>query len=244
MGIIGMLSKIAAIVALILGISIAAGPALAQNLGNPGVLPPNSNAFGKSYAEWSAAWWQWLLSIPEAVNPNLLTGAVDCAEGQAGKVWFLGGAFPGVPGAPVPPIHRSCTIPNGKALFFSPLNVLDGELAPSPVSDCNPGKCNINDLRALAAATVDNQEPQATIDGVSVKNLADQYRVASPVFSAHLPDGAIFSALPPRISEGEHEPLVSDGYWLLLTPLSLGTHHIHFNSSASDPGITYTLTVK
>jgi hypothetical protein len=38
MNIIGMLRKIAAIAGLIWGISIAAGPALAQDLGNPGVL--------------------------------------------------------------------------------------------------------------------------------------------------------------------------------------------------------------
>ena len=26
---------------------------------NPGILPPNSHAFGASYSEWSARWWQW-----------------------------------------------------------------------------------------------------------------------------------------------------------------------------------------
>ena len=32
---------------------------------NPGVLPLKANAFGKSYEEWSAAWWQWALSAPK-----------------------------------------------------------------------------------------------------------------------------------------------------------------------------------
>jgi len=31
---------------------------------NPGVLPPNSHAFGMTYNEWSAKWWQWAVNIP------------------------------------------------------------------------------------------------------------------------------------------------------------------------------------
>src|SRR5580765_5316103 len=39
------------------------------NQGNPGIAPPNSNPQGHSYGEWTALWWQWALSIPEAINP-------------------------------------------------------------------------------------------------------------------------------------------------------------------------------
>src|SRR5437762_10186792 len=124
-----MLRRTVAIAGLILGISLGVGSASGQNLGNPGILPPNSNAFGRSYAEWSAAWWQWLLSIPADTNPNFATGDVDCTLGQTGHVWFLAGTFGGS-------ATRNCMIATGKALFFSPLNALDGELAPSAVSDC------------------------------------------------------------------------------------------------------------
>jgi hypothetical protein len=155
-------------------------------------------------------------------------------------VWFLAGAFPGGPSL----ITRTCTIPSGKALFFSPLNGVFGELGPGPVSDCpnGPDDCPIQKIRALAAANVDNPEAlEATIDGVRVKNLIE-YRVASPVFSAFFPDGAIFD-----IPKGVHHPLVSDGYWLLLAPLSHGKHTIHFNGVASGGafglGITYHLDV-
>jgi hypothetical protein len=226
-----------AMAALIWGIFIGADVASAQNLGNPGVLPPNSNAFGKSYGEWSAAWWQWLLSIPEAKNPNLDATGVNCAEGQSGKVWFLAGTFGG------PGVTRICTIPTGKALFFSPLNGVFGD----GVGDCdrndpnNP--CDINTLRRLAAENVDDpQLLEVTIDGVPVKNL-DQYRVASPVFSAVFPQNDPLFGLAP----GLHTPLVSDGYWLLLAPLSRGPHTIHFNgigsAGGSGVGVTYHLTV-
>ena len=31
-------------------------PALADSNPNPGVLPPSSNSFGKTYGEWNASW--------------------------------------------------------------------------------------------------------------------------------------------------------------------------------------------
>src|SRR2546430_5217700 len=87
--------RAAAIAGLMLGIYIGVGPASAQNLGNPGVVPPDSNEFGNSYGEWSARWWQWLLSIPNSTNPNLDTTGANCAVGQTGQVWFLAGTFGG-----------------------------------------------------------------------------------------------------------------------------------------------------
>src|SRR5262249_33125691 len=61
--------------------------------GNPGVLPPSSNPYGRSYGEWGAAWWQWALSLPLSESPlNDPTGA-HIAAGQSGPVWFLSGTF-------------------------------------------------------------------------------------------------------------------------------------------------------
>ena len=233
---IGMFKKTLAVAGLILGVFFGNEYKSAQSLGNPGILPPNSHAFGRSYAEWSAAWWQWLLSIPAASNPNLANGNIDCGLGQTGKVWFLGGTFGGS-------AIRNCInpIPAGTALLITPLATLDGELEPSEVSDCKPGQCNINTLRELADATVANpQRLIFEIDGATVKN-PDDYRVASPVFSAFLPDDAVFG-----ISAGKHEPLVADGYWVLLAPLSPGHHTIHLKgvgASGFTVDVTYYLTM-
>src|SRR5262249_7983648 len=79
------------------------------------VIERNSNTFGNTYGEWSAQWWQWVLSIPAATNPNLDTTGANCGMGQAGPVWFLAGAFGGT-------FTRFCTVPAGKALFFAILN--------------------------------------------------------------------------------------------------------------------------
>jgi hypothetical protein len=217
----------ARIAGVVLGLLITADLALADDLGNPGVVPPDSNEFGNPYGEWSARWWQWLLSIPEATNPNLTTGTVDCALGQSGQVWFLAGTFGG------PAVTRSCTIPAGKDLLLTPRNTVFGELGPK-VGDCSPNQCDINVLRQLAAENVDNPPPSfdVTIDDVPVKHV-DQYRTTSPVFDVTFPKGAIF-----KIPPGVHGPLVSDGFWLLLRPLSTGQHTIFSN------GVTYHLTVQ
>jgi hypothetical protein len=228
---VSMLRRTVAIAGLILGISLGLGPASAQNLGNPGVLPPNSNAFGRSYAEWSAAWWQWLLSIPADTNPNFATGNVDCTLGQSGHVWFLAGTFGGS-------ATRKCTIPTGKALFFPLLNTVFG----AGVGDCTgPSDCNITALRQAAAAAEDDpQLLQVSIDNVPLENL-DQYRVASPVFNAFFPEGNI-----PGNPPGTYGPLVADGYWVLLAPLSRGAHKIYFKGVSANGftvDVTYVLTV-
>jgi hypothetical protein len=40
---------------------------------NPKVLPPNSHAFGATYAEWNSRWWQWAASTPTPENPVVVT---------------------------------------------------------------------------------------------------------------------------------------------------------------------------
>ena len=82
----------------------AALPTLAGtgNVGNPGILPPQSHAFGKTYAEWSVNYWQWVFSLPATNSPILDTG--DCSAGQSGPVWFVAGTFGCTTNT------RSCTI--------------------------------------------------------------------------------------------------------------------------------------
>src|SRR5690242_14852401 len=120
----------------------------AQADGQPQVFPLDDSPYGNTYGEWSARWWQWLTAIPAATNPNFDTTGANCAVGQVGPVWFLAGTFSSAP----PKITRSCTIPHGKALLFTPLTQLDGAGA----FDCDPSvpgvPCDLNALRALAAA--------------------------------------------------------------------------------------------
>src|SRR5262249_50652892 len=53
---------------------------------NPDVLPINSQPYGMSYGQWSAAFFQWEFSLPADHNP--LSDTADLSTGQAGHVWF------------------------------------------------------------------------------------------------------------------------------------------------------------
>lgn len=201
---------------------------------NPGVFPIHSTPFGQTYGEWSAQWWQWVLSIPEETNPLFDTTGEHCAEAQAGHVWFLARTFGGT-------VTRSCTGPPGRALFFPLLNIIFGAGA----GDCeptNPGvPCDVDALREAAAAPLENpQTLEASIDGVPLQDLS-AYRVQSPVFSVTLPEDAIFD-----VPSGTFEPNVSDGYHLMLVPLSVGEHTIYFKAVTAGgftTEVTYNLTV-
>ena len=220
-------------VGLLLGLLTASNVALGQSLGNSQVVQPNSTEFGNPYGEWSARWWQWLVSIPADTNPNFSSGNVDCTLGQSGPVWFLGGSF-----GDKLSYTRRCTIEGGKDLLVTPLTTLFGQ----GVGDCTgPSDCDPTQLRALAAVGQDNpQLLEVRVDNAQVKSL-DQYRVTPPVFTVFFPQNAVFGLEP-----GTHGPVVSDGYFVLLKSLSPGPHTIHLKG-VSNGGftveVTYQLTV-
>jgi len=103
--------------ATILALLTVAAAALATHNPNPRVLPRDSTPYGKSYAEWHAAWWKWAFETPADERPVLDETGEFCHVGQSGPVWFLAGtASFGGSGS----VERTCTVPAGKALFFRP----------------------------------------------------------------------------------------------------------------------------
>lgn len=192
-----------------------------------------SSPFGTSYGNWTARWWQWALSMPQDVNPVGDRTGEYCAQNQGGPVWFLAGTFGGS-------AERSCTIPEGKALLFAPINV---ECSYAEFPDL---KSEV-DLRECAKSGQDIvTELDVTIDGVKVENLQD-YRIQSPLFNLTLPEDNVFG-LPATTTEA-----VSDGNWVFLKPLPAGNHTIHskgvsvdFTTTGTTPAfvsdVTYHLT--
>jgi hypothetical protein len=63
------------------------------------------------------------------------------------------------------------------------------------------------------------------IDGVPVRNLG-QFRAQSPAAPVILAENNMLG-LPP----GQYGMIVDDGYYLILAPLSVGTHTIHWEYS-------------
>ena len=197
---------------------------------NPSVFPPESHPYGKTYGEWAAAWWQWVSSFPADSNPLFDETGELTAVGQSGNVWFLVGTTgPGDTSA-----TRTATIPVGKALFFPIVNT---------IFITTPGDPGIDEIRELVREVTDAVTDLACeIDGKPVQNI-EQYREVSPVFSVNLPANNIFG-----IEAGEYAPDVDEGFYLLLPPLKVGEHTIHFHGNSPffefTLDVTYHLTVE
>ena len=250
---------------LVFGLS---APAASAKTVTAGVIPPWAHPFGKSYGQWSAAWWQWAYQTPVNANgpageQNPLavgSGPIDCSYGQAGKVWFLAGTYVssvGVGGVVQSKADRSCTkpIPTGIALMLPVLNAEWDNVTcpPNP-----PTPYTEEQLRMLAKEAQDTAHNMSVrIDGQPVRDIAGPetpYRVTSPLFQYRVPQDNLFST-----SFVCHEPYpagpvpapgaVADGVFVMLAPLAPGAHVLKWGGDATPNGqpftqaITYTFTV-
>jgi hypothetical protein len=237
--------KCAVAIAYCVATALIASPAFAQT-GNHPLVPPEPHA----YSELSALWWEWALSIPAnfgdsspIINPddfNPLFAPDDpqgnttgnCELGQHGDVWFLAASNNPPTGG-----TRSCTVPAGRQIFFPVINAecstAEGNGTTfAELSDCAKG--------LMDAVTV----LEATIDGVAIAKLP-RFRFQSPLFMFVTPkddplnalDGLPTGTLPsgPSLS-------VSDGFWLLFKPLSVGQHKITYHAKAPFPTFTFELS--
>ena len=235
------------VVFLVLGLANLSSAGSIGQGANPGVLPPHSSAFGKTYGEWGAEFWKWQFSLP--VDRNPIFDTADCSAGQSGHVWFLGGttSFLEVgPGIILGEATRDCTVPVGTALFFPIVNVECSTVEGNGTTEAELRECanfNADFIVDLAAE----------LDGISFHNLAD-YRRDSPLFIfGPLPDKNVLEFFGVHAPAGTKSPSVADGVHLLLAPLSAGSHTLHFSgvtdlSSQGGPtviqDITYHLTIR
>jgi hypothetical protein len=200
---------------------------------NPGVFPIDSKPYGLSYEEWTIKFWQWLLSIPADKNPITDTTGKLCRQNQNASlpVFFL--AFSTGGGA-----ARTCDVPAGKAILI-PVNVVE----------CSFAELNVKTEEELHTCATEDESsnPQLflSVDGREFKDL-QKYRAHSRAFDIGLPDNSV-------IQESGPTRAVSDGYWIILEPLSTGKHDIHFKASLGDPttgiltysdDLRYTINIK
>ncbi len=210
----------------------------AGNNHNASVFPPYATVFGKTYGEWSAEWWEWNFSIPVPSNPSFDTTGGNCRIHQSRPVFFLAGTATGEP------VTRGCTVPSEKPLFFPLINVECSNVESPPFfgsTDEERLGCAQAFINDVGRSTLN-----ATIDGVKVKHLK-RFRVESPPFDFRMPAQNNILFLP-NVTSGRS---ASDGYWLMLKPLSPGTHVLHFEAAlVSGPfagfsqNVTYHLTVR
>jgi hypothetical protein len=224
--------SVVAVVGIVLGLMVPA-TSLAQV-----VVPPDVVVFGKTYEEWSAVWWQWNFPIPVPSNPTFDTTGQHCGVRQSRPVFFLAGIATGEP------VTRECTVPSDTPLFLPLINAECSNVEQPPFF----GRTDAERL-ACAQEVIDGvsiDSLKASIDGVAVGGLED-FRVQSPPFDFRMPAQNNILDLP-GVTSGRS---ASDGYWLMLEPLSPGPHVIHFEAVVvSGPGagfsqnVTYNLTVR
>jgi hypothetical protein len=233
-----MIMKKTLVTLILTGILILAGigPAMAGNP-NPGVIPNQQS----TYADLGAMWYQWTFTFSAAETPYFNTGGpVDISAHQSGNVWFLAGE-----GFGQAPVSRTGTIPTGKQLFFPLVDLVNDYPCPDPTFQPAPGETMEQFLQRTGNEFLDLYfvpDPTklfAEIDGVSLADLSS-YRATSPMFT--------FTADPALVSydpciTGTPQEGVAVGYFLLVPPLTPGTHILHFGDLDAGQDITYYLTV-
>lgn len=179
------------------------------------VFPIGSKPHGLSYGERSAEWWKWLDGIPKDRNPAADKTGAFCSENQnaTGPVWFLAGTWGSKE-------ERNCTVPFGKSMLVSPIEMLCSTAEHGLTSEEEMRKCAKQDQDKVNLVRV-------TVDGVDVPDVTD-YRVQSPLFNLSLPEDNTIGV------PAQETPAVSDGYFVLLKPLSRGEHEIRSTGPLAD----------
>lgn len=212
---------------------------------NDFVYSGDPNPFGREQLKgWLAEWWKLSLAMSAEDHPYFIepTTGVDntknsskcfVGEDRLNNVLFLG----------VPPVEdkfpvRTCDVPVGKAIFL-----------PIESSQCDYGTegiNNYNDLSTCAKAGNEGVAASVSLDGVKADYQVEENRVMTDLFNITMNNKLMGDY------SGTHEAL-SEGYILLLKPLSAGDHKLSFAVSVVNPvdpsynysqNATYNLLVK
>jgi hypothetical protein len=242
----------------------AGGGAAARILPAP-VLDPAGIYGGKTYAQWGTEYWKWLVELPGPDFPILDSTGALCALGQSGggdggagtydaffltTSWDLGCTNSSVC---IVTVTRTCTIPAGQMIFIPMWGwfVDNGGLPDGgQLSDDQ-----LHNLDSTFAASV--RALTLEIDGESYGSTVSDFSPYLTVwaeFSYTIPDtpGNWYATFYQSTFTGPVPVSFGGGYWILLAPLSAGSHTIHFTTKwvtvAEQPGgsqdVTYNLTVQ
>lgn len=179
------------------------------------ILPPGDSYAGRTYNDWQILWWQTAIATP-IVNGDhpLFSGGV---LGEQDGVAMLTGVF-GV-------ASLDLTISADTAIFFPIVNIESSVFEPPPFHGDDEASLRANSEGLLDQAT----GLFAEIDGVSVD--ITPFRFVSPLFTwGPVPEENIVGA-----PAGTTSDAVDAGFYLLLTPLALGSHTIRFGGTFGGP---------
>jgi hypothetical protein len=207
---------------------------------NPGVIPPHAMIQGETYGDWGAKWWNWALSVPFDQNPIVDPTGINGSYNQQGPVWFLAGTF-GILA------ERTITIPAGKFIFFPLVNTENDYPCPDPNFQPAPGQSLEDFLTSISVSQIDpwagpDHILSATVDGVELTHLLNYRGTSKLTTLTAYPDPGNLQ-LDPCLTF-EKQPMVSDGFWIMLAPLKPGKHEIKFSAiTPVAPPFTFDLDV-
>lgn len=222
--------------ALLLGAALAVVPAAMAGVPSPAMAYKGKVAKIKNQ-DWVARWWQWAYGAPEGVSPLYDDVGTMAAVGQSGPVWFLCGAYNDTGS-----VSRTVVVPEGVYLFFP--------IVAAQLDNADPGYAPLT-LDGLYASVkefadaVDVPGLTCSVDNVAILDLAKRRVVSTPFKYVAVPGSTpdvLYNAAPNDVVY----PSVSDGYWVMLKPLPLGTHTISWSgtSGATSQSVVYTVKVQ
>ena len=200
--------------------------AQADQAGNRRLFSPNSQPYGRAYAEWFAEYQEWLNEIPAPVNPVNDPASPNNCDVEDGRVTFI------VAGA-------DCKVPEHKAVAFS-----------DAFWECSTAEGLGDTYSELRACAVDNFATDFNRDVLEFTIRVDgrpiprprRWTVLTPILSdcIDFPDYIIWGAVPGPIKS------VTKGFFYILRPLPEGAHTIAadvHHETFGDFTLTYEIRV-
>jgi hypothetical protein len=178
------------------------------------VLAPHAAVAGKSIGQWSGDWWAAVVADPSADSPFVSDVDQPGALGNVGGPVFFAVASPG-PGTTT----YTYTVPPDQYVLV-PLYTYSWNWM-LPTDPCGNFACALKQSDLFVSKT---DQLSVSIDGKAVHNLFHHYAATPHVYTATAPVDGWWAGGDPEFAGLWFG--VTSGYWLMLEPLSPGTHVI------------------
>ncbi len=197
------------------------------------IVFPGEEVNSKPLDYYANRWWQWTYTMPKELSPVRDRTGQNCHVGQSGAVWFLAGGYG------TSTISRTCVVPEGKYLFFPVINMV--------YYPRREGGLTCNEAKSLAAL---NNDELITIE-VELDSLISSNPTHGRIASQECFN--LLGLVPEEYKVPVVYPAATDGFWVMLKPLSKGEHKLKFNAkynrekgaySKMAQDIEYTLIIK
>jgi hypothetical protein len=174
-------------------------------------VSPNEKVNSLPLSSYANMWWQWTNTMPPELSPIRDQTGVNCHIGQQGDVWFLAGGYGSSE------ISRTCVIPEGKHIFFPVINMVYYPRYQKSSYTCN---------KAKDSATLNN-------DALLYIEVELDYKLATNPREFRISSEECFDLLgmiPKEYNAPKVYPSATDGYWIMLKPLTKGEHELTFKA--------------